>query len=155
QSFGNQLNALNSLGSTYATGQGQALSAANSASDILAGNRSAQAGAASNVAQMQSANADRRLGALGQLFNAGQTGMGNTANAANVYRSLLDAQNAPGQNLMDIGSMYEDLYGRTLNDQLRIANEAQNAPLSNIRALLAAAAGAGGYSTGTQTAQGP
>ena len=56
---------------------------------------------------------------------------------------------------MGLGSMNEDLYGRTLNDQLRIANESQNAPLANIQALLAAANGAGGYSTGTQTAQGP
>lgn len=91
---------------------------------------------------------NRKDNAQQQLFNAGQTGQGNMVSA-------FDAAQAPSNVLMGLGSMNEDLYGRTLNDQLRIANEAQNAPLANIQALLAAANGAGGYSTGTQTAQGP
>jgi len=90
----------------------------------------------------------RKDNAQQQLFNAGQTGQGNMVSA-------FDAAQAPSNVLMGLGSMNEDLYGRTLNDQLRIANESQNAPLANIQALLAAANGAGGYSTGTQTAQGP
>jgi hypothetical protein len=90
----------------------------------------------------------RKDNAQQQLFNAGQTGQGNMVSA-------FDAAQAPSNVLMGLGSMSEDLYGRTLNDQLRIANEAQNAPLANIQALLAAANGAGAYSTGTQTAQGP
>ena len=90
----------------------------------------------------------RKDNAQQQLFNAGQTGQGNMVSA-------FDAAHAPSNVLMGLGSMNEDLYGRTLNDQLRIANESQNAPLANIQALLAAANGAGGYSTGTQTAQGP
>lgn len=91
---------------------------------------------------------NRRDNAQQQLFNAGQTGQGNMVSA-------FDAAQAPSNVLMGLGSMNEDLYGRTLNDQLRIANESQNAPLANIQALLAAANGAGAYSTGTQTAQGP
>ena len=91
---------------------------------------------------------NRKDNAQQQLFNAGQTGQGNMVSA-------FDAAQAPSNVLMGLGSMNEDLYGRTLNDQLRIANESQNAPLANIQALLAAANGAGGYSTGTQTAQGP
>ena len=90
----------------------------------------------------------RKDNAQQQLFNAGQTGQGNMVSA-------FDAAQAPSNVLMGLGSMNEDLYGRTLNDQLRIANERQNAPLSNIMSLLAVANGAGAYKTGTETAQGP
>ena len=83
-----------------------------------------------------------------QLFNAGQQGQ---ANLGNAYQGA----QAPANTQMQLGQMNEDLYGRTLNDQLRIANERQNAPLANIQALLAAANGAGSYGTNTQTAQGP
>ena len=90
----------------------------------------------------------RRDAAQGQLFGMGQTGMDNMNPA---YASM----NAPAEDLMGIGSMYEDLMGRTMNDQLRIANEKQNLPLANIQALLAAAAGAGNYGSQTSKAQGP
>jgi hypothetical protein len=68
-----------------------------------------------------------------------------------AYASL----KAPAEDLMGVGSMYEDLMGRTMNDQLRITNEKQNAPMANIQALLAAAAGSGSYGQQTGTAQGP
>jgi hypothetical protein len=90
----------------------------------------------------------RRDGAQQQLFGMGQTGMDNMNPA---YASM----KAPAEDLMGVGSMYEDLMGRTMNDQLRITNEKQNAPLANIQALLAAAAGAGSYGQQTGTAQGP
>jgi hypothetical protein len=90
----------------------------------------------------------RRDSAQQQLFNAGQQGQGNLASA------YTNAQ-APANTNMQLGAMNEDLYGRTLNDQLRIANDRSNAPLANIQALLAAANGAGNYGTQTQTAQGP
>lgn len=91
---------------------------------------------------------NRRDAAQTQLFNAGQQGQ---ANLGTAYEGMQD----PAKTLMGVGSMNEDLYGRVLNDQLRIANERSNAPLSNIQALLAAANGGGQYSTNTQTAQGP
>jgi hypothetical protein len=90
----------------------------------------------------------RRDGANTQLFGMGQTGMDNMNPA---YASL----KAPAEDLMGVGSMYEDLMGRTMNDQLRITNEKQNAPMANIQALLAAAAGSGSYGQQTGTAQGP
>jgi hypothetical protein len=90
----------------------------------------------------------RKDSAQQQLFNAGQQGQTNLGNA------YTGAQ-APANTNMQLGQMNEDLYGRTLNDQLRIANERSNAPLANIQALLAAANGAGSYGTNTQTAQGP
>lgn len=90
----------------------------------------------------------RRDAAQGQMFQMGQTGMDNLNPA---YASMQQ----PAQDLMGVGSMYEDLMGRTMNDQLRITQEKQNAPLANIQALLAAAAGAGNYGNQTSTAQGP
>lgn len=91
---------------------------------------------------------NRQTAAQQQLFNAGQTAQGNLGSA------YTGAQ-APAQTLAGVGAQQEDLYGRTLNDQLRIANETTNAPLANIQALLAAANGAGNYGTQQSTAQGP
>ncbi|ODT15811.1 MAG: hypothetical protein ABS35_30350 [Kaistia sp. SCN 65-12] len=91
---------------------------------------------------------NRRDAAQSQLFNAGQQGQ---ANIGSAFETMQD----PAKAAMGVGGMYEDLYGRTLNDQLRIANEQSNAPLANIQALLAAASGGGQYGNTTQTAQGP
>jgi hypothetical protein len=51
--------------------------------------------------------------------------------------------------------MNEDLYGRTLNDQLRIANERSNAPLANIQALARGREWRRLLRLAEQTAQGP
>lgn len=90
----------------------------------------------------------RQDGAQQALFAAGQTGMENLGGA---YQGAQDSYSP----LMQVGSMYEDLAGRNLNDQLRIANETANAPFANIQALLGAASGAGQYGTQSATAQGP
>lgn len=132
-----QLNAIGGLGGTYATGIGQGLQAAGMQANVDAGNK------------------DRQLQALMQQFGQGQTGMQNLANSGSVYQNMLQGQNTPAQNLMGVGSYHEDLYGRQLNDRLRIANESMNQPLSNIQALLAMAGGAGQYGNSYQTAQGP
>lgn len=91
---------------------------------------------------------NRRDAAQSQLFNAGQQGQ---ANIGSAFETMQD----PAKTAMGVGGMYEDLYGRTLNDQLRIANEQSNAPLSNILALNSVAGGAGSFGNTTQTAQGP
>lgn len=91
---------------------------------------------------------NRRDAAQTQLFNAGQQAQSNLGTA---YEGMQD----PAKTLMGVGGMYEDLYGRTLNDQLRIANERSNAPLQNINALLGVANGGQNFGTKTETAQGP
>lgn len=91
---------------------------------------------------------DRQDAARTQLFNAGQQGQSNLGNA---YQGMQDAYNP----LLQVGSMNEDLAGRTLNDQLRIAQEKSNAPLANIQALQGIASGAGNLGSSTATAQGP
>lgn len=90
----------------------------------------------------------RKDAANTQLFNAGQQGQSNMGNA---YQGMQDAYNP----LLQVGAMNEDLYGRTLNDQLRIADEKRNAPLANLQAANAIASGGGNLGTTTQTAQGP
>lgn len=90
----------------------------------------------------------RQDAAQQQLFNAGQQGMNNLGDA---YQGAQGAYSP----LLQIGSMYEDLAGRTLNDQLRIAQESANSPLANITALQGIASGGGNLGTTTSTAQGP
>jgi hypothetical protein len=90
----------------------------------------------------------RKDQAQGALFNMGQQGQQNLGSA---YQGMQDAYSP----LMQVGSMYEDLMGRQMNDYLRIANERMNGPLANIQALLAIAGGGAPYATQTQTAQGP
>lgn len=90
----------------------------------------------------------RQDAAQDRLFNAGQTGQGNMTDA-------FGAISAPSDMRMRVGGMSEDLFGRNLNDQLRVANELQNLPLANIQALLGVASGAGNFGSQKQTAQGP
>lgn len=104
------------------------------------------------TARMVTDDYDKWLGrkdaATTQLFGMGQTAMDNLSGA--YENSML-----PANTLGGVGSKYEDLMGRTMNDQLRITGEKQNLPLANIQALLAAAAGAGNYGSTSSTAQGP
>ena len=157
-----RLNGISGQGGTFQGGIGQGLQAAGLSTGVQGqnvGNRMAglggQLNAATTGANFQAQNQDRQMNALMQQFGMGQTAMGNLGNAGSIYQSLLQGQNAPGQNMMGVGSYYEDLAGRQMNDQLRIGQDQQNAPLRNIQALLAAAGGGGQYGNTTQTAQGP
>lgn len=101
------------------------------------------AGAAMDMQQLN------RMDAANQnVFNMGQTGFGNLGQA---YTGM----GQPAQDLMQVGSAYEDLATRTKNDELRIFDEAQNKPWSNLGRLNAVATGAGNYGSSTTTAQGP
>jgi len=99
---------------------------------------------------------NRRDAANSSLFNAGQQQQNNinanTDALSNAYNNLL----TPSRTLMDVGSNYEDLAGRTLNDQLRIWQGQQSAPKNALEWLAAIGSGAGSLG-GTQntTAQGP
>jgi len=157
-----RLNGISGLGGTFQGGIGQGLQAAGMSTDVQGQNQAlrmaglgGQLNAATTGANFQGQNADRQMNAQNSLFGQGQTGQNNLAQAGTNYQSLLAGQNAPAQNLMGVGSAYEDLAGRQLNDQLRIAQESANAPLANIQALLAAAGGNGQYGQTVQTAQGP
>lgn len=82
-------------------------------------------------------------------FNAGQQGFNNLGTA-------YEGAKAPAQDLMGIGSMYEDLAGRLKNDELRIFQEQQSAPWNQLGRLNAIATGTGSMGgTSTGTAQTP
>lgn len=90
-----------------------------------------------------------RMDALNsERASLGQQGISNLSTA-------YDLQNLPIQDLQTVGSAYEDLYGRQLNDELRIAQEQQNAPLTSLQNLAALASGSGQFGTTTSTAQVP
>lgn len=90
-----------------------------------------------------------RMDALNQQrFNAGQQGL---ANASTAY----DAQKMPLADMMQVGGMNEDLAGRYLNDELRIAQEKATAPMRGVEWLNAVTSGAGNFGTQTTTAQMP
>jgi len=157
-----QLNGISGQGGTFQGGIGQGLQAAGMGLDQQNQNQAlrmaglgGQLNSATTAANFQGQNADRQMNAQNSLFGQGQTGQNNLSQAGSIYENMLSGQNAASQNLMGVGSAYEDLAGRQLNDQLRIAQESQNAPLANIQALLAAANGTGQYGTQYQTAQGP
>lgn len=86
--------------------------------------------------------------ARSNLFNAGQTGMGNLGTA---YQGM----GAPAQDMITLGGAYEDLATRQMNDQLRIFNETQNRPWEQLGRLNAVASGSGQYGTSSTTAPGP
>ncbi|WP_422383280.1 hypothetical protein [Roseibium album] len=136
------------LDSSRLSNLGFGLNAANSATGIEQGNRQMQAAGLTNLANTDAGNLSRQMQGISQQFNAGQTGFGNMSSA-------LDAMQQPADMLRGVGGAYEDLATRELNDELRISQEKQNAPLSNLQALLAVAGGAGGYGTSQSTAQVP
>jgi hypothetical protein len=112
------------------------------------------------ASQMRLRNYDTERGymqdAIGSLFNAGQQQRANVYGGTDALMRAFGGQMAPGQALMDVGSNYEDLATRTMNDQLRIFNETQAAPKNAVEWLNAIATGAGSMGgTGQTVAQGP
>jgi hypothetical protein len=94
---------------------------------------------------------NRKDAANSNLFNMGQTGVGNIGTA---YQGL----QAPAQSLMQVGAMQEDLATRQMNDKLRIFNDQQQKPWENLSRLNAIASGAGqlgGSQTTSQPGQNP
>jgi hypothetical protein len=94
--------------------------------------------------------------AIGSLFNAGQQQQNNINANTGAMSDAYQAAMAPANTLQSIGGAYEDLQGRTMNDQMRIFSEMQNAPWQQIGRLQGVASGAGTMGgTGQTTAQGP
>lgn len=95
-----------------------------------------------------------RMGALSQLFDMGQTGTNNVFNANAGLGSAYDNIQATYRPQADYGAAMEDLYGRTLNDKIRIEQGQQNQGLDSLRNLMGLFGG-GQYATQTQSAQVP
>lgn len=90
---------------------------------------------------------NRRDTANQNAFTMGQQGVGNLGAA---YTGL----QAPNTDLMNVGSMYEDLATRMKNDELRVFDSQQNKPWELLGRLNATASGAGQLG-GTQTQSAP
>lgn len=86
----------------------------------------------------------RQDAARGNLYNAGNTGNTNVMNAIQGLPGAYQAQQQPATDMMKIGSMYEDLYGRQLDDQNRIFEGMRDAPKLGVEWLNAIGSGAGG-----------
>ena len=84
------------------------------------------------------------------LFNAQNAGIGNMSQG-------YDTMQAPAKTIMGVGSMYEDLAKRQMDDQLRIFNDKQNAPWNQFNRLLGVAGQTSAYAptNSTSTAPGP
>lgn len=78
----------------------------------------------------------RKDAANSNLFNMGQTGIGNLGSA---YQGM----QAPIQSLAQYGQYADDYNTKALNDRLRIFNESQSKPWEQISRLNAIASGAG------------
>ena len=99
----------------------------------------------------------RQDAARTNLASMGQTGNQNQFGAAGALPNAWDAQFAPERSMMGVGSMYEDLAGRTMSDNMRMFNETQQAPLNAVEWLNAIGSGAGsmgGSSTATASQPG-
>jgi hypothetical protein len=94
--------------------------------------------------------------AIGSQFNAGQQQRDNVAGGASILQNALGLRQAPSQMLRGVGAELEDLYGRNINDRLRIFQEEQNKPWEMLARANAIGAGAGQLGgTGTSQAQMP
>lgn len=97
--------------------------------------------------RMRTSEYARQLGRMDSartnLANLGQQGITNQFGAASQLPSAWDARNMPASDLMRVGSMYEDLAGRTMSDNMRIFQETQQAPLRAVEWLNAIGSGAG------------
>jgi hypothetical protein len=106
-----------------------------------------QEGLADVSARMLSDEYTRQLGRMDnanqQLFQMGQTGIGNQTTATQLQPQAYNTMQQPYRDVMGVGSMEEDLATRTLNDELRVHNEAQEAPWDRLLALQGIASGAG------------
>jgi len=125
---GNSVNAMAAASGRYGSGAHTA-NLGNTMTDALARADLGQMG------RMDQLNSER--------FNAGQTAMGNLGSAYGLAQM-------PMQSLAGVGAAYEDLYGRQLNDQLRITQAQLDQPRQGIEWMNAIASGAGSLGGNSQ-----
>lgn len=97
--------------------------------------------------KMRAGEWERQLGRMDSsrtnLANLGQQGITNRFGAADALPGAYEATKAPAKDLMSIGTMYEDLMGRSMADRIRIAEEQKTAPLRAIEWINSIGTGAG------------
>lgn len=90
----------------------------------------------------------RRDAAQSNMFNAAQAGIGNMTNA---YQGMQQ----PVQSRLAVGSAYEDLQRRMIDDRSRIFDAQTNAPWNQIGRLMQVGNLGGQYQSSTGTTQAP
>lgn len=96
--------------------------------------------------------------ARGNLAGLGQQGITNLFGAGSALPGAWTSSQMPATDLMKLGTMYEDLAGRTMGDQERIFRETQESPLKAVEWLNAIGSGAGSLGSsqyGTQQQPSP
>jgi hypothetical protein len=86
--------------------------------------------------------ASQRMSAAGNLFNAGQQGLGN-------MQSAYGAAMMPGQTMGQIGGAYEDLAGKLAQEQLDKFNARKQAPMDAVAQANAIFTGSGQLGSNT------
>ena len=116
-----------------------------------------QRGLLSDITGVQGANIANQVGAGGLINQAGNQAAGNVATFAGMAPGIYNQQFAPYERLASVGSQYEDLSTRTLQDQINRFQSEQREPwdlLANYNALIGGAGQLGGTSTTSAPAPG-
>lgn len=100
------------------------------------------------MASLGQQGVQNRQGLASGVFNAGQAGIGNM-NAA--YQGMMQ----PYQSKLGVGAAYDDLGNRQMQDQLRIFDAQNNAPLKNMQNYLGLAGLNGQFNQTQTTTQAP
>lgn len=99
---------------------------------------------------------DKRMGAAGDVFNGYQQGQGNAAMARAALPAAYSGLQGLSAARMGVGSMWEDLNRRQLDDQARIQDEISSQGRKASEWFNAMASGAGQFGqTSTTTSQAP
>ena len=120
-------------------------------------NTATQRGLLSDITGVQGANIANQVGAGGLINQAGNQAAGNVATFAGMAPGIYNQQFAPYERLASVGSQYEDLSTRTLQDQINRFQSEQREPwdlLANYNALIGGAGQLGGTSTTSAPAPG-
>lgn len=115
-----------------------------------------QRGILGDITGVQGQNIANRVGAGQGIFSAGDTAAGRAAQYAGLTPSLYQQGYAPMERLASVGSQYEDLAGRSLQDQIDRYSATQQAPWSRLSQYSALAGGPGALGgTKTETSKPP
>jgi hypothetical protein len=117
-----------------------------------------QAGLLNQIGQVQGTNIANQVGAGQAIFNAGNQAQQLAAGYSAMSPALYAQQYAGADRLASVGSQYEDLSTRTMQDQLDKWNANQNLSLNQLQqygGLLGIGTGAQSGAGGTSTVKSP
>lgn len=105
--------------------------------------------------QNYNTEANRQMDAIGSLFNAGQTGLGNIQGGTQALSGAYDASLDPFNTMMGVGQTYQNQNQAILNDNARIQQEKRTAQTAPIDWMANLGRVFGGSTVSTQTPNTP